>query len=163
MKFSSIRMPSAVITDSGWNCTASSGSDRCRSDITTPSSLRAVTTRSAGSVRSSTISEWLRVASVGSGSPANTSLTLCRKMQVVWQTISNLRRAARVSSSHHLRAVHQLDRAQERARLRSRLELLRGRVGVGNDPGARLDAAHALRDDGGADADASVHPPVEPE
>ena len=58
MKLRSRATPSVDSTDSGWNWTASSGSDRCRMAITTPSSLRALTKRSGGSVAASTMSEW---------------------------------------------------------------------------------------------------------
>src|SRR6266550_3673677 len=66
-------------------------------------------------------------------------------------------------SSCRLRAVDQLYRAQERTRLGARLTLFGRGVGVGDDPRACLDAAHAVRNDGGADTDARVHAPVESE
>src|SRR5690606_22478030 len=48
--------PCSESTDSGWNCTPSSGSDRWRTPITVPSCARAVTSSSAGTV--SAASEW---------------------------------------------------------------------------------------------------------
>ncbi len=40
--------PSGVSTDSGWNCTPSTGSSRWRTPITSPSSLVAVTSSASG-------------------------------------------------------------------------------------------------------------------
>ena len=48
-KFLSRSRPSgSVSTDSGWNCTPSTGSVRCRTPITSPSSARADTSSSSG-------------------------------------------------------------------------------------------------------------------
>ena len=58
--FTKLRMstaPQAVSIDSGWNWTPSTGADRCRTPIGS-GPVRAVITRSGGSVRSSMISEW---------------------------------------------------------------------------------------------------------
>ena len=48
MKFLSRSLPSGVSTDSGWNCTPSIGSSRCRTPITSPSSLRAEISSTSG-------------------------------------------------------------------------------------------------------------------
>ncbi len=55
-KFRPSRGPSGVSTDSGWNCTPSIGRARCRTPITSPSGVRAVTSRSSGT--RSAASEW---------------------------------------------------------------------------------------------------------
>src|SRR5262249_4251847 len=47
-KFLSRSLPSGVSTDSGWNCTPSIGSSRWRTPMTSPSSLRAVTSSASG-------------------------------------------------------------------------------------------------------------------
>jgi hypothetical protein len=47
-----------VRMDSGWNWTSSVGCLVCRIPIRSPSGVRAVTVRQAGSVSSSTRSEW---------------------------------------------------------------------------------------------------------
>ncbi len=57
-QFATIRWPPWVSTDSGWNCTPSIGNDSCRSPITTPDSVRAVTTISGGNASCSIASEW---------------------------------------------------------------------------------------------------------
>jgi eukaryotic-like serine/threonine-protein kinase len=54
----SIWWPPSVSTDSGWNCTPSTASSRCRMAMTTPLLVRAVTASSLGTVSSSTASEW---------------------------------------------------------------------------------------------------------
>ncbi len=56
-KFTSMRWPYSVRTDSGWNCTPHSGRLRCRSPIRTPSSAQAVASSDWGS-GSRTASEW---------------------------------------------------------------------------------------------------------
>src|SRR5213079_1026371 len=48
--------PSGVSTDSGWNCTPSTGSSRCRTAITSPSSHVAQTSRQSGTETAA--SEW---------------------------------------------------------------------------------------------------------
>src|SRR5690606_32723963 len=51
-RFSTRRLPappSLLRIDSGWNCTAHSGSSRCASAISSPSSLRAEASRQSGS------------------------------------------------------------------------------------------------------------------
>ena len=50
--------PPSVSTDSGWNCTPSMGSSRCRRAITMPDGVRPVTSSSAGTLSDSTASEW---------------------------------------------------------------------------------------------------------
>ena len=50
------RLPSGVSTLSGWNCTPSSGSVRCRTPMISPRSERAVTSSTAGIVLSSAVS-----------------------------------------------------------------------------------------------------------
>ena len=50
--------PPSVSTDSGWNCTPSMGSSRCRSAMTMPEAVCPVTSSSAGTVAGSTASEW---------------------------------------------------------------------------------------------------------
>ncbi len=57
MKFLSIACPCSVSRASGWNCTPSTGSVRCRSPMTSPSSACALTSRQSGSVSRSTASE----------------------------------------------------------------------------------------------------------
>ena len=57
-QFASIRWPPSVSTDSGWNWTPSTGSSRWRMAMTTPDSVRPVTSNSAGMVSGSTVSEW---------------------------------------------------------------------------------------------------------
>ncbi|OLT03438.1 hypothetical protein BJF90_25235 [Pseudonocardia sp. CNS-004] len=59
-------------TDSGWNCTPTTGSSRWRTAMITPPSVRPVTSNSAGSVSGRIDSEWYRVATNGSGRPART-------------------------------------------------------------------------------------------
>ncbi len=49
--------PTSVSTLSGWNCTPCTGSSRCPTPITMPSSFHAVSARQSGSA-SSTTSEW---------------------------------------------------------------------------------------------------------
>ncbi len=56
-KLRMICSPCGVRIDSGWNCTPSTGAARWRMPIGS-GPVRAVTTRSGGSVDSSTISEW---------------------------------------------------------------------------------------------------------
>jgi hypothetical protein len=57
-KFCSRRIPPAVMTDSGWNCTPWIGQTRCRSPITVLSSwVSAAISRSAGTLVRSTTSE----------------------------------------------------------------------------------------------------------
>ena len=48
--------PSGVSTDSGWNCTPSSGSSRWRTAITSPSAAVAETSNTSGTVVAA--SEW---------------------------------------------------------------------------------------------------------
>jgi beta-lactam-binding protein with PASTA domain len=55
-KFRSMSWPAMVRIDSGWNCTPSTSSSRCRSPMTMPSSVRAVTSSTAGMF--STTNEW---------------------------------------------------------------------------------------------------------
>src|SRR5262249_9229194 len=50
--------PSSVRMDSGWNCTAASGSSRCSIAITTPSAVSAVISRHAGIRSRTAYSEW---------------------------------------------------------------------------------------------------------
>ena len=53
MTFARSRSPTSsasVMMDSGWNWTAASGSDRCSTAMTTPSSLSAVTSKTAGTL-----------------------------------------------------------------------------------------------------------------
>ena len=50
-KLSAIAPPVGVSTDSGWNCTPSMRSVRWRTPMTSPSSVRAVTTSSSGTLR----------------------------------------------------------------------------------------------------------------
>ena len=50
--------PPSVSTDSGWNCTPSMGSSRCRSAMTIPDGVCPVTSSSAGTVAGSTAREW---------------------------------------------------------------------------------------------------------
>ena len=57
-QLASSRWPPSVSTDSGWNCTPSSGRSRCRSAMTTPLAVRPVTSSSAGRLSSRTASEW---------------------------------------------------------------------------------------------------------
>ena len=49
-QLASIRWPPSVSTDSGWNCTPSTGRSRCRAAMITPASVRAVTCSSSGTV-----------------------------------------------------------------------------------------------------------------
>ena len=56
--------------DSGWNCTAATGSARCSRAITTPSAVRAVTSSSGGRLASGACSEWYRPTVTRSGRPA---------------------------------------------------------------------------------------------
>src|SRR5690606_16622532 len=55
-KLATSAAPDSESTGSGWTCTPSSGSERWRTPITVPSSARAVTSSSAGTV--SAASEW---------------------------------------------------------------------------------------------------------
>src|SRR6185295_7482969 len=55
-KFSAICAPSGVRTLSGWNCTPSTGCSTCRTPITSPSAVRAVTCSASGTVVAA--SEW---------------------------------------------------------------------------------------------------------
>jgi len=57
-QLASIRWPPSVSTDSGWNCTPSTGRSRWRRPITMPESVHAVTASSGGTVSRSTASEW---------------------------------------------------------------------------------------------------------
>ena len=57
-KFSTIRGPSGVRIDSGWNWTPKRGSSRCCVAITSPSSVHAVSSSSSGRSSRSTTSEW---------------------------------------------------------------------------------------------------------
>src|SRR6267143_836662 len=70
-------------------------------------------------------------------------------------------RRAAPASWPHLRSVDELDRPKQRARLGARLELFGGGVRVGNDACAGLNTADAIRDNRGADCDASVEAAVE--
>ncbi|MNL60607.1 hypothetical protein D3C87_1844370 [compost metagenome] len=59
--FSIIRMPASppsVMIDSGWNCTAATGSFVCSMPIIVPSSLSAVIMNSAGRLAGSAKIEW---------------------------------------------------------------------------------------------------------
>src|SRR5262245_19184785 len=67
-KFLAISHPSGVSTDSGWNCTPSTGKSRWRTAMTSPSSAVADTSSTLGV--SSATSEWYRPASISSGSRA---------------------------------------------------------------------------------------------
>ena len=58
--------------DSGWNWMPSTGWVRCRTPMMTPESVRAVTSRSGGTLSGTMASEWYRMVWSGSGSPANT-------------------------------------------------------------------------------------------
>src|SRR5207249_6241614 len=57
MKLARIFLPSFVSTDSGWDCTPYVGCFACRSPMTVPSAVQAVTTSSSGIDDRSTISE----------------------------------------------------------------------------------------------------------
>src|SRR4029077_126124 len=72
MKLERIFLPSFVSTDSGWNWTPYVGYRTCRSPMTVSSAVHAVTTSASGMDALSTISEWYRVASNGSFTPART-------------------------------------------------------------------------------------------
>jgi len=47
-KFRNMSWPTGVSIDSGWNCTPSTASSRCRTAMITPDSLSAVTSRHSG-------------------------------------------------------------------------------------------------------------------
>ena len=51
-------MPVDVRQDSGWNWTPSTAACRCRTPMTTPSDVRAVTSRSAGRSSGEMTREW---------------------------------------------------------------------------------------------------------
>ena len=55
-QLATIAAPCCESIDSGWNCTPCSGSDTCRTPITTPSADQAVATSSSGSEVAA--SEW---------------------------------------------------------------------------------------------------------
>ncbi len=57
-KLRSMACPCSVRIDSGWNCTPSMASSRCRTPMISPSSVQAVVTRSAGHDARSMASEW---------------------------------------------------------------------------------------------------------
>ena len=65
--------------DSGWNCTAASGRVRCSTAMTTPSSLSAVTTRSAGRSRIANRSGSVRPKALGSPRTAAPPTTRTRE------------------------------------------------------------------------------------
>ena len=57
-KFCSTSFPTTVMTLSGWNCTPSTRCSLCRTPMTTPDSLRALTSRQSGSPYSWIAREW---------------------------------------------------------------------------------------------------------
>src|SRR5581483_2025835 len=57
-KFRRIVCPSGVRIDSGWNCTPSTASSRCRTPMITPLSLRALTSSTSGTLSGRMASEW---------------------------------------------------------------------------------------------------------
>src|SRR5581483_8489887 len=67
--------PSGVRTLSGWNCTPSTGSERCRTAITSPSSVVAETSSSSGTRVAAR--EWYRPAWNSGGRPAKIPRPSC--------------------------------------------------------------------------------------
>src|SRR6476661_982856 len=83
-KLRSMRRPSDVRTDSGWNWTPCSGQVLWRRPMMMPSPrLRAETSSTSGRPCSSTISEWYRDASIGLASPAKTPRPSCSMTEVL--------------------------------------------------------------------------------
>ena len=68
-KLRSRSLPTSVRMLSGWNWTPSTTNSRCRTPMSTPSSVHAVRSSTAGR-SGATTSEWYRVATNGRGNPA---------------------------------------------------------------------------------------------